>query len=51
VHITAAALGYALAYTFDARPYLLPVWRIAGQIDIGDRHRIAPFVYLSPATR
>lgn len=30
---------------------LQPVWRIAGQLDSGDRHRIAPFVYLVPATR
>ncbi len=37
--------------TYQQMDQLQPVWRIAGQIDIGDRHRIAPFVYLSPATR
>lgn len=30
---------------------LQPVWLIAGQIDIGNRHRIAPFTYLYPAVR
>lgn len=30
---------------------LLPVWLISGQIDIGNRHRTAPFTYLSPALR
>lgn len=30
---------------------LQPVWRLAGQIDIGVRHRIAPFVYLYPSVQ
>ncbi|MHB8646818.1 MAG: hypothetical protein ACYDAR_13590 [Thermomicrobiales bacterium] len=30
---------------------LLPVWLISGQIDIGNRHRVAPFTYLYPALR
>ncbi|MGI8855063.1 MAG: hypothetical protein ACR2JW_04880 [Thermomicrobiales bacterium] len=30
---------------------LQPVWLISGQIDIGNRHRIAPFTYVYPAVR
>jgi len=30
---------------------LQPIWLISGQIDIGNRHRVAPFTYLYPALR
>jgi hypothetical protein len=35
----------------QAATLLQPVWLISGQIDIGNRHRIAPFTYLYPASR
>ncbi len=43
-------LAYLLTIAPGSTPYhLTPVWLISGQIDVGNRHRVLPFTYLSPA--